>query len=232
MRQPIHHRSPRRRVERPFATAVLIGVTSAVLLFSALTLVTTWLRERRLPEPHAFDAFAALPAAIDVWVGDVAPGVKGVLATDWNQPAWDARQDDVLSEALGRRDGDALAFASLVVFNTSTATARVPTGEGSLVLRDSAGAVAPAVSLSRLLAGVEGGSAATTLRFLGAGRDEVEVPPGRMVRVPVAFPRRVPLSEAAAVERADGSAFRRRRMTQREWAGLLQSPSVDALRDL
>jgi hypothetical protein len=88
------------------------------------------------------------------------------------------------------------------------------------------------VSLARLLADAAGGSAATTLRRLGAGRDEVEVPPGRMVRVPVAFPRRVALSDAASVERADGSAFRRRRMTQREWAGLLQSPSVDALRDL
>jgi hypothetical protein len=219
-------------VDASVATAVWLGIASAVLLFSALTFVSTWLRERRRADLPELEPFASVGTAVDLWVGDVAPGVKGVLAPEWNQPAWDARQDEVLSEALGRHGGDALAFGTLVLFNTSPSPARVATGEGSLVLRGADGAAAPSVSLAPVLDGAAGSAAATTLRLLGAGREAVDVPAGRMVRLPVAFPRRVPLPAASSVERGDGTPLRRRRMAQREWAGLLQSPSVDALRDL
>jgi hypothetical protein len=222
----------RRRARTSVATAVWLGAVSALLLFSALTLVSTWLRERRLPGPSDVEPFAAVPADVDLWVGDVAPGVKGILATEWNQPAWDARQDEVLSAALGRRGDEALAFGTLVLFNTSAASVTVGTGEGSLVLHGPDGATVRSLGLAPLLAGAADSAAATTLRLLGAGRDAVDVPPGRMVRLPVAFPRRLALADASGVERGDGTPLRRRRMTQREWAGLLQSPSLDALRDL
>jgi hypothetical protein len=225
---------PRRRppADRRVVTAVWLGVVSAVLLFSALTLVSAWLRGGREVPRADLEPFVAVAPDVDLWVGDVAPGVKGVLSPPWNQPAWDARQDEVLSGALGRSGRDALAFGTLVVFNTSDAAATVPTGAGSLVLRGADGGKVPSVSLALILDGAAGAAAATTLRRLGAGRDTVDVPPDRMARVPVAFPRSVPLGEAVGVERGDGSPFRRRRMAQREWAGLLQSPSVDALRDL
>ena len=63
-------------------------------------------------------------------------------------------------------------------------------------------------------------------------KPEVEVPAGRRHSHPVAFARRVPLSEVASVARADGTAFHPRRIKESAWSALLAAPSVHDLKDL
>jgi len=58
------------------------------------------------------------------------------------------------------------------------------------------------------------------------------LPPGRMNRHPVAFERRVALGDVVGVKRADGTAFRLRRMRETEWSALIQSPSRADLENL
>ncbi len=225
--------SPRRaRADVGVGTAVWLGVSTAVLLFAVLTLVSTWTRGREAPTPP--EAVHEAPLGdVDVWVADLGPGVKEVLSSEWNQPAWDAAQDEALSKELGL-DGAGLAFYSLLVFNTSDAPATVPLPEGGLVLKAPGGVRLPSRSLSAIVAAppAAGSPQADTLRLLGAARDSVVVPPGRMARRPVAFSRRVPLAEVEGVESADGTAFHRRRIERPRWAAMLQSPTVDDLRDL
>lgn len=223
--------APGRRVVRAgVGTAVALGASTAVLLFSVLTL---WSAARGGgPAPVRGDAPSRPPAEVDVWVAERGAGVKLVLATEWSDPVWDDRQDASWNRSLGLAQGERLAFYDVVAFNVSDAPTTV-TFDAIEVTPPGATAVR-SVDLAALLqrAEVASSAAGSTLRALGAGRDQVELPPGRMVRRPVAFAHRLSLADAATVVAGDGTAFRRRRIRRVEWAGLLHSPSVERVRAL
>lgn len=257
-RRAVEPRAGARTVPAGWGTAVALGASTALLLFAVLTVLTAGPRGGGdLPRAPASPR-PRVAAEVDLWVGEVAPGVKAVLSAEWNQPDWDLRSDEQVNAALG--GGPGLAFYAFVAFNTSPAPVSLGFGDGALLVvpgtpvagvpgtagaavgageaggarLEPSGPPVPSVDLGRVLADptLRSSAAATTLRILGADRGTVELPPGKMLRRPVAFPRRVPLEEAAAVRRADGAEFRRRRMRRSEWAGLLGAPSLELIRAL
>lgn|GEM_PF-3463920 len=227
-----------------WGTAVALGASTALLLFSALTVASTWWTRREPPGPGP-SARAAVPADVDLWVGELAPGVKAVLTAEWNHPEWDQLQDERWNAGFGAGKAPGLAFYALVAFNTSAAPVSLAFPEGAfriLALPPATGAAAPAgttaavasLDLAAWLSSPEiaSSAAATTLRMLGADRGTVELPPGKMLRRPLAFPRRIDLADADTVTRSDGTGFHRRRMRRSEWAGLLVAPSLEQIRAL
>ena len=247
---PHPRRLPTKVVPAGWGTAVALGASTALLLFSALTVASTW--TRRAVDATVLPSRAPVPADVDVWVGEVAPGVKAVLSAEWNHPDWDRLQDERWRAGLGSPDAQGLAFYALVAFNTSASAVALSFPEGAYRIVPAAspatpgaapapgGAAVPPVGaiasldLATWLARppIATSAAGTTLKMLGADRGTVEIPPGKMLRRPLAFPRRVPLDQAEAVLRSDGVAFHRRRMRRSEWAGLLSSPSVEQIRAL
>ena len=215
-------------------TAVGLGVTTAVLLFASMTMVSTWIRVRDR-SGFGTGAFAPVVARdVEVWVGQLAPGVKGVLSSEGNDARSDPRQDALLSQGLGLPGGTSLAFYSLVVFNTSSTSVHVALGDGSLVVAAPGGPPEPSKGLHAFFAGASppSSSQASVLRSLGADRETVDLPPGKMARQTIAFARPLDLSTAVSVVTRDGTAFHRRRIPQKTWAGLLHSPSVEDVENL
>jgi hypothetical protein len=226
-------RRPSRVVRAGWGAAVALGASTAVLLFALLVAGTTWWNDRSAPPPAEPVATAA--ADVDLWVGDLSPGVKAVVASFSHDAAADRLQDARWNRGLGLDGADALTFYELVAFNTSDEPATVTFEPAALVAAPSPGA-APLASrdLAPLLARplVASTAIASTLRALGADRASVSLPPGRVVRRPVAFPAGADLATAASVASRDGVAFHRRRIRRVEWAGILLSPSVDRIRAL
>src|SRR5262245_46665404 len=221
---------------RPFATALWLGASTAILMFAILTLASTWWRSQRESGPTPLPP-SAPPAEVTVWVGDLAPGVLGVLSTESDDPAVDARYDASVNEALGLAAKEGLAYYRLRVFNRGASPVSVRLEDGAIVVTPKGEAPLPMRSLASLLAGEGGREApsspsAETLRRLGAGRTVLELPPSAFAAHPVAFARRVDLGAVQPVARADGTPFHLRRMPQRQWAGLVDSPSLDELKDL
>ena len=224
----------RRTVQAGVGTAVGLGVATAILLFAAMTMVSTWMRSRERA-PFGSGAFPTRAARdVEVWVGQLSPGVKGVLSSEWNEALWDERQDAILNGGLGLTDGQLLAFYSLVVFNTSGAAVKVRLTDGSLLVTPVGGETLRSHDLAALFAGPTAPSSpqAAVLRSLGADREVVDVPPGKMARQPVALAKRVNLATFEGVVTVDGMAFHRRRIPQKAWAGLLHSPSVEDIENL
>jgi hypothetical protein len=160
-----------------------------------------------------------------------------VLSTENDDPHVDVRNDAYLNEALGLAEGEALAYYRLRVFNRGASPVTVPVGDGALVLTAPGEPPLSVVSLAARLSGSDGRAAPTspaaeTLRRLGAARTVLEVPPGAFVSHPVALRRRVHLGAVESVTRADGTPFHARRISQRQWSGLVASPSLDELKDL
>ncbi len=251
---PVPHprRTPLKVVPAGWGTAVALGASTALLLFSALTVASTYWTHRDVART-VLPARPAVAAEVDVWVGELAPGVKAVLSAEWNHPDWDRLQDERWNAGFGADVAPGLAFYALLAFNTSAAPVELSFPEGALRIvatPPTAGEPTPAgpppataggapgavasLDLGAWLAkpGIAASSAGTTLRMLGADRGTIAIPPGKMLRRPVAFPRRVPLEAAASVARSDGTTFHRRRMRRSEWAGLLASPSVEQIRAL
>jgi len=231
-------RFDRRRVyERaPLGPAIALGLCTAILVFTALLAATSWGRSRGAL-PTSPEPLAGVSREVDLWVGEIVPGVKAILASEWNQPDWDARHDATLNDGLRLVGNDRLAYYQLLLCNTTEAEVTVPVRDGALSLVRRDGSQLPMVSLAPRLAGAGGGAVASspqvsTLRALGGHLAEVSLPPGRMTRHPVAFAYRVALGELASVASADGTPFRARRILEPVWAGLLHSPRTSDLRDL
>ena len=230
-------RRRRGRLPSGAVPAVWLAAATAVLVFAILTLASSWLRGERGPPRVRHRPAAALAADVDLWVGDLAPGVRGVLASEWNDPAVDAAYDEEMNRDLGLSDGRGLAYYRLVVFNTSDKPVSLAFRDGGLTLTPKGERPLPMRSLAALLVGGDGrpapaSSQAATLRALGAGRETVDVPPGGRQSHPIAFERRVPLALAAAVAWADGTEFHPRRIPGQRWSGILDDPSAADVKDL
>ena len=196
-----------------FGAAVGLAVATAVLVFALLTLATSWFRAQRADPRGSSHPVAAFAPEVDLWVGDLAPGVRGVLASEWNDAHADADYDARMNAGLGLSAGRALAYYRLVVFNTTDRSVTLTFRDGELTLTPKGEAPLPMVSLAALLSGRDGNPApassqAVVLRELGAGRESIDLPSGSRHSHPIAFPRRVPLAEVASVASADGSGFK------------------------
>ena len=236
--------------------AVRLGIVTGLLSFSLLLVASRLWRSNGASSPNP--PVRPHDATVDVWVGEWTPGVTCVLASPWNQRTWDAASDATLrssgnsasgTSALGRSaPGRATSGATglpsdLVLydcwlFNTTDHPVTVTLKDGSLVVTPGPSATAlPLRSLSSWLTPASGaeaplGGPATVLRALGAGRDTIELPPGRMTRHPVALSERVSLEGVQSVATADGTSFHKRPMPEPEWAALTQSPRLADLEKL
>lgn len=176
-----------------------------------------------------------LASEVVVWVGDLAPGLRGVLSPVWGEPGPDREHDRTLNAGLHVRTED-LAFYRLLLFNTSEETRSVRLENGALeISRAGDGAPVGLRSLAALLR--EGGAFASpalaiVLEGQGALEEELVLPPGMMADLLVAFDGHVALEEAASVRGGDGVAFARRRIERGELEALLQAPDSARIRDL
>ena len=220
--------------ERPrsaWRAPVLLGLLSALAVFLILTLAGSWIRGREVarlpnvPPPQR-------PPAVDVWVGEPAPGVKVVLSAVFNEPEPDRGHDELLNHRLSLPDGRGLAYYQLVVFNTSEAPVTLRLKDGAISITPKGGDPLPMRSLAALAGKGTSPAVGVVLSALGATTEVMEVPPGRKATHLVAFDRRVPLGEAVSVAREDGTAFHPRRISRQRWFDLLEAPTVDELKDL
>ncbi len=177
-----------------------------------------------------------LAPEVVVWVGDLAPGLKGVLSPVWGERAADLDHDRTLNEGLGLSSTASLAFYRLLLFNTSDEERTVSLADGALSI-EAPGGGGPA-HLRSVAALVRKGDAApsaaltTVLEGEGTLEDRVVLPAGTMADLVVAFERRVALDEAESVRAADGATFARRRMERQILEALLENPDSAQIRDL
>ena len=224
------------RSPRPAARGFPVDWTPLVLLVSSVTLTavaTVWVLERveasraaqeAIPGPEQGEHGA--PAEVDLWVGEVGPGVKVVLTSVWGDALPDRAHDDELRQGLGLPEGSPLAWYTLLVFNTSAEARTVPLEEGGLVVETEGGRA----RLASLPALVQRGEArpspslASVLTGLGALQRQVVLQAGEAASLLVCFDRRMDLGGAKTVATADGAAFRRRRMGRGDLQRLMADP--------
>ena len=215
---------------------VLVTASISVTVVAAVLLTTPGLRAPWGSEPGPALARRHLAGELQVWIGDVAPGVLGLLGPIWGEEKPDRAHDARLNEQLGLIGEEGLAWYHLLLFNRSDAVQRVSLADGALVIRPAQGdGRAELRSLVGLVARGEARvapSLATVLTARGALSETVEIPGGWMADLLVAFDRRVPLDEAAEVATATGTAFRRRPMTRRDLDDLVEDPASARLEDL
>lgn len=215
---------------------VLVTASISVTVVAAVLLTTPWLRAPWGNDPGPSLARRHLAGELQVWVGDVAPDVTGLLGPVWGEDEPDRAHDRRLNEQLGLSEGQGLAWYHLLLFNRSDAPQQVSLADGALVIRPVGGAGPSALrSLVGLVARGEARvapSLASVLTARGALSEAVEIPAGWMADLLVAFDRRIPLDEAAEVATATGSAFRRRPMTRRDLEALVEDPASERLEDL
>jgi hypothetical protein len=215
---------------------VLITASISVTVVAAVLLTTPWLRAPWGSEPGPAQERRHLADALQVWVGDVAPDVRGLLAPVWGEEEPDRAHDARLNEQLGLTGARALAWYHLLLFNRSEAPQRVSLADGALLIRPAGGASRVALrNLAGLVARGEARvapSLAAVLTARGALSESVEVPAGWMADLLVAFDGRVPLAEAFGVATSTGSVFTRRPMTRRELDELVEDPAGPRLEDL
>jgi hypothetical protein len=210
--------------------------TPIVLLVSTICLGTVaivWAIERlkhpppyQESEPGPERGERGAPADVDLWVGEVVPGVKGVLTSVFGDAQPDRAHDEELREGLRLAPGAPLAWYRLLLFNTSAEPRTVPLRPGGLVVETEDGAT----SLASLPALLKSGEArpspalSAVLRGLGALREEVSLPAGDATLLLVCFDRRVDLAGAKTVATANGARFHRRRMGRGELQRLIAEP--------
>jgi hypothetical protein len=223
----------RRNDWTPFVLAV---ATAAVLAVAVAWVASPWLRRIAEGPPGPERARRLPPAEVETWVGDLAPGLKVVLAPVWGDPRSDEDHDLELNEAMALHGERSLSWHRLLLFNLSEEERIVPLPDGALAIR--AEAAAEPILSRNLAALVERGEAKppeglrTVLKTLGALEDEVAMPPGSAVSLLVAFAERVELDRAVAVASADGVEFRRRRMPRGALQELIAAPDESRLKDL
>lgn len=217
--------------------SLLIMATVALVVVGAVWLLMPP-RDTSWDEPGDMLPRRNAPKQVTLWVGEVEPGLKGVLTAVFGDPEPDSAHDRKLNEALGRVEGAAappLAFYRLLLFNTSKIEKRFPLSDGALVVKPAEGAVVGLQNLSEgdLAEDPEiSPSVRATLAMLGTLRADVEVPAGKRVNLVVAFAGRADLATADSVETAEGRPFHRLQRTRAELRRIIADPRVDRIRDL
>ncbi|MFV1958986.1 MAG: hypothetical protein ACC662_06190 [Planctomycetota bacterium] len=216
----------------------VVLITSTVCL-TVVTVVLLTSPRFRLPftgQPGPTRARHRLPDRVVVWVGEIAPGLKAVLAPVWGEDLPDRAHDRTLNEGLGLTGEDRLAFERLLVFNPTQEEHTLTLETGALVLRgDGTDPPSRLVSVADLVGeGRARPSPAlrTVLEGCGTLRRRIVLPPGRMADLIVAFSRQVDLGAVRTVTTAKGRAFERRPKTRRELETLMLRPEAADVEDL
>lgn len=219
--------------------AVLITASCSVTVVLIVLLTTPWIRARLVGGAGPERARRQMASQVPVWVGPIAPSVKGVLSDVWGDLASDREHDLVLRAELGLPPDADLAFYHLLLFNLSDEERTVELGDGALRVMprdaDGAGGVVTLRSLAALARAGDARPTSTARAVLGPRgvfHDAVKLPAGMMADLLVAFERRVDLDGPVTVASADGTAFHRRRMPRRDFEALIEAPDAGRLRDL
>lgn len=215
---------------------VLITASISVTVVAAVLLTTPWLRAPWDSEPGPVQERRFLAEQVQVWVGDLAPGVVGLLGPVWGQIEPDRAHDTRLNQQLGLEGDGELAWYHLLLFNRSDAAQTVSLADGALTIRPPDGADPVALrSLAGLVARGEARvapSLAAVLAARGALSETVEVPAHTMADLLVAFDRRVALDQAVDVTTRAGVSLRRRPKTRRDLDELVEDPTSAGVEDL
>jgi hypothetical protein len=175
-----------------------------------------------------------LPAQVTLWVGDVRPGLQCALTEVYGDPRADLAHDAELSAVLGADAKSPLGFYRLLLFNTSDEIQRYEIQDDGLLVRGAAGAAAGLRRLSDLatLGAKDDAGVLFSLRALGTLREDVEIEPGTMANLVLAFARHSDLEEAEAVETAEGVPLRRLSRSRRELRDLMADPRAEVVQKL
>ena len=215
---------------------VLVTASISVTVVAAVLLTTPWLRAPWRTGPGPSQARRFLADEMPVWVGELEPGVLGVLGPVWGQDEPDLEHDRRLNEQLGLEAEQGLAWYHLLLFNRAEEARDVSLADGALRIRPSVGAERVELrSLAGLVARGEAQvapSLAAVLSARGALSETVEIPAGWMADLLVAFDRHVPLGEAVEVATRQGAALEQRPMTRRDLDRLVEDPDRALLEDL
>ncbi len=213
--------------------------TPSVIITAMASLATVLVVWVAAPDGASFDARRPnrprrhAPTEVAVWVGDIAPDVRAVLAPVWGDPGADRDHDAALNKRLGLGGDQSLTFFRLMLFNVGGGPHRFKMGEG-LVTVD----VGETRALRSVWDMVERGSLTLTddLRFslkgLGLLARDVEIPPSQMVNLVVAFDAGTSLGKATSVHTVKGGALRRRQMTRERLHALMERPDEERIRNL
>ncbi len=208
--------------------AVLIASTVSLTVVTVVLMTSPVFQPSYDTRPGPARPRHALPDRVAVWVGDLDGGLRAMLSPVWGDAEPDAVHDRTLNAGLAVQRP--LAFYELMVFNPSDQSASLALPDGALRIQptDDGGDVVSLQSVSSL---VESGRATpspalrTVLLGLGSLRPVVEIEPGAMAILLVAFDRRVDLEDVVAVSWADGTAFRRRPIARERLEALLLDPT-------
>lgn len=216
-------------------TPVVLLVSSLSLFLAALSwALPRWLDRQAAPSAAAATSPDA-PSEVVLWVqAPAAPGLKLALAPVWGDPGPDREHDRALAVRLGLEAGAAPAWLRLLVLNAGSEVQHVAPARLGLVVESAAGS-ATMRSLREVLAAAGrtlDPAQERLLTALGAWQEQVEVPPGRVAALLVAFDRPVDLSQAQRVLGGEASAFARRPMARGTFQRLLAGPDAALVRDL
>ena len=207
--------------------AACAGLATAVALF-----IVGYLRQQ--PDLDATDSLPRrrLPAQVTLWVGDVQPGLQGALTEVYGDPRADEAHDAELSAVLGA-DGTPMGFYRLLLFNTSDEVKRYEIRNDGLMVRGAAGE-AGLRRLSERDAPIakDDQGVLFSLKALGTLREDVEIEPGTMANLVLAFARHSDLEEAEAVETAEGVPLRRLNRSRQELRDLMANPRAEIIQKL
>ncbi len=219
-----------------WSQALFVTATVALVTAGAVWLLGPGRRGADWDEPGDMKPRRSAPRQVTLWVGDVEPGLKGVLTSVYGDPKPDAEHDARLNEGLGLEADATLGFYRLLLYNTSAEDKRFLIEDGAISVKPGDGA--DAVGLRNLSGDVAAGrlnparGLQFTLNRLGTLRAAIDVPAGERANLVLAFSGHRDLATAQAVETAEGRAFRRLPKTRAELRRLISDPRADRIRDL
>lgn len=219
-------------------TPVVLGVTTVSLAVVAAVFVAERLSPAHPsagdPAPGPVREERAAPADVDLWVGEPAPGFKLVLTGVWGDEAPDRAHDRLLAESLAPDASEPPAWYALLLFNASGSEQHLVLRDGALVAEAPEGAARLTSLAERARRGGLALPPALTavLRGLGALAEDVHLGAGDSTRLLVCFDRRVDLASVQRMTGADGTAYRRRRMSRTDLQRLVIAPEASLVSTL
>jgi hypothetical protein len=215
--------------------------TPAVLITATVSLVTAGLVWLVAPWEHPGGPGDTIPrreapATVTVWAGEIAPGLKGVLAPIWGDPRPDRDHDILLNRDLGLAGDHRLSWFRFLVFNQTGEARSLELGDGRILLVGPDGS--GTLPLRNLAGMAERGEIdlpdglAFALRSLGSLRDVLEIPPGRYAQLLVPFEGALDIDSVRGVRSSDGRPFERLPMAQARFRRLIEKPDESHVRDL
>ena len=216
--------------------AVLITASVSLLTAGLVWIVAPWGPHGAYRGPGAERPRHALQPEVIVWTGEVAPGLKAVVAPVWGDEKPDRYHDESLNDDLGLAGAASLTYFRLLVFNTTGEPQVLRLDDGRLVmLAEEGGTRYPLRSLARMVADgrvhLDQGHT-FLLRSLGALAETLEIPAGSYAQLVVPFDGGPHIERVRAVATSEGTPLRRRQMARVAFRRLIEAPDETRVKDL